>query len=686
MPRSDNPIGSHGDDLLGRRRLAEELRDFLRVLPAEQGHVLALTGSWGSGKTSLLSLLKEAVDGERVIVNFNPWMFSGTNQLVEMFFREISAQLSLTNEKRFDRIIDALDNYSSLLVPFSWIPVVGPAFKHWKELTSATKRVRGNPKGSVLREKEVLSAALSRLESPVLIFVDDIDRLTSHEVQDLFKLVRLTASFPRVIYVLAYDRFRVEEALTHVGMPGRDYLEKIVQTSIDLPAIPASTLRQQIVDALQEVIDETGGVKLFDVDRWPDVISELILPFIQTMRDVRRYASSCHLAVVALKERIDLVDILALEALRVFRPDLMARVTHIRVALTSTRSSNSYQVVSSSPLKKDIESFLELAGGDREVAEALIRRIFPAAVQHIENNSYGSDWAGTWLRKRAVAHPDILTLYLDRVGSTNLTAFERAEVAFGLIEEGDALDSYVRGLPPAEQEGVLAALENFESEFVPGAAVPGTVTLLNLYPDLPERPRQFFDLDTRLVVGRLCLKLLRVLNSEEDRELAVQAIMPQLRTLSAKFELVSLVGHWENFGHALVSETFASRLANSLIDEVRASPTAELMNEIQLLQLVYLPARVGREPFPLTDRRQSAFTLAMLRGARSESLGQSVGSRAVRRTPTLAWGFLVDLYSVESNLLTAIKEIRLSDLSEDNRELVALAMRYSEGYRPNDFD
>lgn len=684
MPRSDNPIGSHGDDLLGRRRLAEELRDFLRVLPAEQGHVLALTGPWGSGKTSLLALLREAIDSERVVVDFNPWMFSGTNQLVEIFFRELSAQLSLSNEKRFDKIVEALDNYSSLLVPFSWIPFVGPAFKHWKELTAATKQLRANPKGSVLKEKEVLSAALSQLESPVLVFIDDIDRLTSTEVQDLFKLVRLTASFPRVIYVLAYDRFRVEEALTQTGMPGRDYLEKIVQTSIDLPAIPATTLHQQVAEALQEVIDETGGVQLFNGDRWADVFSEVITPFVRNMRDVRRYASSCHLAVAALKERVDLVDILALEALRVFRPDLIAQIAQIRVALTSTRSSNSYEA--DSPLKKDIESFLALSGDDREVAEALIRRVFPAATQHIGNNSFGSGWAGDWLRKRAVAHPDILTLYLDRVGSTNLTAFERAEAAFGLIEDANALDTYIRGLPASEQESMISALENFETDFKPSAAVPATATILNLYPDLPERPRQFFDLGTRMVVGRVCLRLLRVLESEEDRELAAQAIMVQLKTLSAKFELLSLVGHWENAGHALVSEDFATGLTESLIDEVRVCATANLSNEVQLLQLVYLPKRIGREPLPLNDRRESAFTLALLRGARSETLGQSMGSRAVRRTPTLAWDFLVELYGTESDLITAIKQIDLFDLSEDHRELLALATRYGEGYRPDDFD
>ncbi len=58
---------------------------------------------------------------------------------------------------------------------------------------------------------------LSQLDKPIVIVLDDIDRLSTNEIREVFKLVRLTASFPNIIYVLAFDRLRVELALQEQG-------------------------------------------------------------------------------------------------------------------------------------------------------------------------------------------------------------------------------------------------------------------------------------------------------------------------------------------------------------------------------------------------------------------------------------------------------------------------------------
>src|SRR5687768_17392863 len=91
----DNPIRSKTEDSLGRDRVARSIARAVREADASEGYVIGILGPWGSGKTSLLNLVKEelAAAPALTIVEFNPWMFSGAEQLVEAFFNELGAQL-----------------------------------------------------------------------------------------------------------------------------------------------------------------------------------------------------------------------------------------------------------------------------------------------------------------------------------------------------------------------------------------------------------------------------------------------------------------------------------------------------------------------------------------------------------------------------------------------------------------
>jgi hypothetical protein len=61
--RSGNPIISRAEDRLGRAGFADYLAQALRQAPADQGLVVALMGDWGSGKTSVLNMVKERLAG-----------------------------------------------------------------------------------------------------------------------------------------------------------------------------------------------------------------------------------------------------------------------------------------------------------------------------------------------------------------------------------------------------------------------------------------------------------------------------------------------------------------------------------------------------------------------------------------------------------------------------------------------
>ena len=79
---------------------------------------------------------------------------------------------------------------------------------------------------------------------------------------------------------------------------------------------------------------ETPGP--FDEQVWPDVFMEIIRPLIRNMRDVRRYAAAIHGTVNALEGQVALADVLALEAIRVFLPDVFGRLHAAVDGLTTT--------------------------------------------------------------------------------------------------------------------------------------------------------------------------------------------------------------------------------------------------------------------------------------------------------------------------------------------------------------
>lgn len=89
---ADNPIYNANDDTLGRDGFARSLAHQVMSLDVNEGAVVGVLGPWGSGKTSFVNLVRRHLENSGVkVFDFNPWMFSGADQLVDAFFVEVSA-------------------------------------------------------------------------------------------------------------------------------------------------------------------------------------------------------------------------------------------------------------------------------------------------------------------------------------------------------------------------------------------------------------------------------------------------------------------------------------------------------------------------------------------------------------------------------------------------------------------
>ena len=288
---ADNPIRGATDDRLGRVRAAESFASNVLQLDASEGVVVGVLGAWGSGKTSFINLARPRFELDVVtILDFNPWMFSGAEQLVQSFFSELSAQLKL--RPGLAEVGKGLEEYGEMFSGLTWVPIVGPWIERSQDLAKLIAGLLQRKKEGIGSQRAKVDKALRNLKKPIVVVLDDIDRLNTAEIRDIFRLVRLTANFPNLVYVLAFDRKRVEDALREEGIPGRAYLEKILQLGFDLPAVPEHVLNQQVFDAINSALDSIPNAGNFDSRAWPDIFVEIIRPLIGNMRDVRRYAAA----------------------------------------------------------------------------------------------------------------------------------------------------------------------------------------------------------------------------------------------------------------------------------------------------------------------------------------------------------------------------------------------------------
>lgn len=99
---NDTSINSRNNDLYSYSRLAERIADCICSANAEESSfAIGISGSWGSGKTSLINLIESELSDSKShrlnvpeVLRFNPWRFNSQEQLLTEFFNALSSKLT----------------------------------------------------------------------------------------------------------------------------------------------------------------------------------------------------------------------------------------------------------------------------------------------------------------------------------------------------------------------------------------------------------------------------------------------------------------------------------------------------------------------------------------------------------------------------------------------------------------
>jgi hypothetical protein len=697
LPDTDRPISTDDEDRFGRTRLADSVASDISA--GTSSLVAAVVGPWGSGKTSVLQLVRARLDKDAAVVpiDFNPWLFAGTDQLIQAFFAELVAQLSSSKDVKIQAAAQRIQKYSELLDPFGELPGIGGVVKAGGKglrLFGRTWRTRAKFHATSMHaQKKEIEAALSATNKRFVVFIDDIDRLEQDEVRDVVRLVRLVADFPRVSYLLAFDRKRVEEALGRGDAAiGRDYLEKIVQVSHPVPIPTRHALDQVAFGALQAVINAAKARPL-DQGYWSKVWQGAIEPLLRTPRDVVRYTNAVRAALRAFGEEINLVDILALEAYRVLLPDTFERLTRLPAALTTVGSgvvgpdNSNYR--RDQEFKAALQAVLADAGDRAPVVAELLEEVFPATKQLLGNWLYGPDQDRRWRAERRVANGEVLGIYLSHVLPGGATPTALVELFFAALTDRAALEEFLEGMADNELGPLLERIADYEFQF-PDDPSGAIIALENIRHRLPPGgPWVFSGVSAEQRLDFLVSRLFRKPEPESRREDVLRAVLPEIKTLSGRWRFLFHAGHREGWGGGRISEPVQTELEEDLWSQVRATPVSELAGEAELLRILHFLKEAG-EPSarPVIDAvvADDAGLVGLLASGLTENTSQD-GDGKVTRSPRLPWS------SFESLVPASVLEDRLANfappadaaLTDGQRQALELAKRYAGGWRPPAF-
>lgn len=284
---SDRALENEAKDQFGFVGMAKRLTPSIVKASKGDGMVIGLEGKWGSGKTSLLNFLRaelEVARGEGVYtITVAPWLNGDTSSLVSSLLAPIAAILKKREEEiaaeggeqasaakeriaEFGQLLSAyvpktargLASVAKVAEPF--IPggkAVGGVLDAGANIVEQMLPSELTP--SELKQK--LTQKIQELDVSFIVILDDLDRLEPEQAVEVVRLVRSVADFPKVAYLMCYDRDVLAQALK-TGLKVEDgdlFLQKIVQLTFNIPLPEPFDLRAQFLNEAEVIYTEEVG-------------------------------------------------------------------------------------------------------------------------------------------------------------------------------------------------------------------------------------------------------------------------------------------------------------------------------------------------------------------------------------------------------------------------------------------
>lgn len=445
----DVPITDDAEDLLGRVKFVDDLYAQIRDFPSEDSLAFGLNGSWGTGKTSVLNLLRNRLqrDKKMIVVDFNPWYFQSPETITRRFYDGVAR--AMNQEFFYPDLTSVARRYAGILAPV--LKRYGIDYQKPDE-------------GTVEEVKTLVESYIVVSGRRVVVIIDDLERAHRDELLTVLQIVRLSASFRNTLFVLSYDHGQISRQLRKLGV-SPDFLDKIVQYPIDVPAPDKNEIdrfliysdvdgRKSHLDNLLDKLEIAGDPRKEFDRKSVELYAKTLSPFFPTLRNAKRFLIGFTVRLAAVKDEVCLLDFFLLEVLRVFANAVYSDISanpyyYIPPWSTKAMISSPFGLEFDERQKErrreqirgHIEGLLRSKDHEDKIL-AILKELFPARIADAFGRSanYGDNAAAKFRSEKRLTHPDCFDKYFllaVPTGTVSDAAVEATLAAWSKAEDQD---------------------------------------------------------------------------------------------------------------------------------------------------------------------------------------------------------------------------------------------------------
>jgi len=616
---------------------------------------------------------------EVLTVDFNPWQLANRPTLSVAFFDELGVAVGkgdlgsnnrrravLAKIRRWARRLQGgrdLVRGTRLLVAFVVVlgaTALGTAWIHSRVITIAlasmlllfglvaavsrfanavvTLLEAGTEVGSrsMSEVKAEIAEDLRALRAPILVVLDDLDRLTPQETLEALQLIKANGDFPNLIYLILCERAVVENHIANaLCVKGRDYLEKIVQVPFDVPMIDAARVHQVLFQRIDSLLNSEAISSRFSQKRWANVFLSGLRSYFATLRDVNRFISTLAFQFSSLSSEgefeVNPVDLIVLEVIRMNEPEVYRAFQSSKDLLTADRRPDR-------PLAevaaKAVALIIEMGSQNRrdEIRE-LMKHLFPTIEWALGGTLYAPEFGEQWYRDLRVCSKKVFDRYFRLTVSDE--ELSQAAIQKLLRARGDRAnlrsqleDLHSRGLLSAAIEELRSNQKSIEPEQI-GAFL---TAIFDVADELSQEKRGMLEVPVHWRVGYLVKNSVEKLSGPGTRMKVLTDAITKTDGLFMVVEFVALIDapSEEDNAESFLPKDEVALLRGAAIQKIQAAAASgALAQNPRLAVLLSLWRNWGEKEavtgYVETLTRTAPGVLQLLRSLVVRSVSQGMG-------------------------------------------------------------